>query len=254
MEITAAYYIGFLIIVGIVLYVVLAYYRNPARRESQPLAPADGTLEQQQYVLDSDTTRKFLLSPASSTLLVYIYLKASDKTSRMEQTTTVLMEIPDVFQLSYSANSAQFMVNTYNTATRETKEEYIELPAFPQQKWVQLGILREGRRFDIMYNDKIVASKRLEHMPVYASASLSIGGQQLRGVFRQGRVFNYRLSLQDVRDELADTSDTRQKPPTDITMTLGNPFSIFKCPGGFFCRSDGRQPKNALQEWETPYA
>ena len=254
MEITAIYYIGFLIIVAIVLYVVLAYYRNPAKRDSQPLAPADGTLETQQYVLDSDMTRKYLLSPASSTLLVYIFLKASDKTSRMEQTTNILMEIPDVLQFSYAANSAQLAIQTFNTSTREAKEEYIELPAFPQQKWVQLGILREGRRFDVMYNDKIVASKRLEHMPVYASASLSIGGQQLRGVFRQGRVFNYRLSLQDVRDELADTSDTRQKPPTDITMTLGNPFSIFTCPGGFFCRSDGRQPKNALQEWETPYA
>jgi hypothetical protein len=91
-------------------------------------------------------------------------------------------------------------------------------------------------------------------MPVYASASLLIGGPQLRGVFRQGRVFNYRLSLQDVRDELADTSDTRQKPPTDITMTIGNPFSIFTCPGGFFCRADERPSKNALQEWETPYA
>ena len=254
MEITAAYYIGFIIMVAIVLYVVLAYYRNPARQMSKALEPADGTLEQPQYVFDSDNTRKYLLSPASSSLLVYIFLKASDKTSRMDQASNTLLEIPDVMYLTYGATSAQLIVKTFNTSNSQTKEEAIELPAIPQQKWVQLAILRDGRRFDILYNDKIVASKRLEYMPVYAAASLSIGGLQVRGVFRQGRVFNYRLSLQQVREELADTSDTRQKPPTDITMTIGNPFSIFTCPGGFFCRSDGRQPKNALQEWETPYA
>lgn len=254
MEITTVYYIGFIIIVAIVLYVVFAYYRNPNKRQQQPLVPADGTLEQQQYVLDSDNTRKYLLSPPSSTLLIYFFLKASDKTSRVEQTTNTLLEIPDVLQFNYGPNSAELVINTFNTATGQAKDEHIEISSIPQQKWVQLAILRDGRRFDVMYNDKIVASKRLEHMPVYASASLSIGGPQLRGVFRQGRVFNYRLSLQDVRDELADTSDTRQKPPTDITMTIGNPFSIFTCPGGFFCRADGRTPKNALQEWETPYA
>lgn len=204
---------GFIIIVAIVLYVVFAYYRNPNKRQQQPLVPADGTLEQQQYVLDSDNTRKYLLSPPSSTLLIYFFLKASDKTSRVEQTTNTLLEIPDVLQFNYGPNSAELVINTFNTATGQAKDEHIEIPSIPQQKWVQLAILRDGRRFDVMYNDKIVASKRLEHMPVYASASLSIGGPQLRGVFRQGRVFNYRLSLQDVRDELADTSDTRQKPP-----------------------------------------
>ena len=45
MEITTVYYIGFIIIVAIVLYVVFAYYRNPNKRQQQPLVPADGTLE-----------------------------------------------------------------------------------------------------------------------------------------------------------------------------------------------------------------
>jgi hypothetical protein len=254
MEITVAYYVGFLIMIVIVIYVVLAYYRNPERLESTPFDVPDGSLETPNVVADADKTRRFFQSPSSSTLMAYVYLKATDKTSRMGQVSNTLLQIPDLLQLNTGQSDAELLVNTYNTSTRETKQERILLPPFPTQKWIQLTILRDGRRFDILYNDKIVASKRLEFMPPLVSAALTFGGLQIRGVYRQGRFFNYRLSLQQVRDELSDTSDTRNKPPTDITMTIGNPFSIFTCPGGFFCRGDGRQPKNALQEWETPYA
>ena len=254
MEITVAYYIGFIIIVAIVLYLVLAYYRTPDKLMERPFDIKDGALDSTQIVLDSNASRQFILSSAGSTILVYVYIKSSDKTPRMDQMPNTLLEIPGVLQFNYGANSSQLTVQTFNTSNRETNEEIIELPPLPAQKWIQLGILRDGRRFDILYNDDIIASKRLAHLPVYTAASLNIGGDQLRGVFRQGRVFNYRLSLQQVRDELADTSDTRQKPPTDITATISNPFSIFSCPGGFFCGANKTRPKNALQEWQTPYA
>jgi hypothetical protein len=183
-----------------------------------------------------------------------VFIQPSDKTPRADQTSNTLLEIPGVLRLNYGGSTSELSVATFNTVTREAIEEKIEIPASPMQKWIQLGILRDGRRFDILYNDKMVASKRLEHMPVYTTASIKMGGPRIRGSFREGRVFNYRLSLQDVYIQLSKTSDTRHKPPTSVDMSIGNPFAIFSCPGGFFCGADARTPKNALQEWQTPYA
>lgn len=254
MEITAAYYIGFLILVAIIVYSLFVYYRNPNRNLSTAFDIPDGTMEETLFALDSDKTRRLLLAPAGSTLMVYVFIQPSDKTPRADQVTNTLFEIPGVLRFNYGGSTTELVVTTFNTVTREAVEEHIEIPAIPMQKWIQLTILRDGRRFDILYNDKMMASKRLAHMPVYTTAPIKIGGPQIRGSFREGRVFNYRLSLQDVYKQLAKTSDTRHKPPTSIDMSIGNPFAIFSCPGGFFCGADSRTPKNALQEWQTPYA
>jgi hypothetical protein len=40
---------------------------------------------------------------------------------------------------------------TNNSGTQQ--EEYIELPPIPRQKWICISILREGRRFDIIYDN-----------------------------------------------------------------------------------------------------
>ena len=43
-------------------------------------------------------------------------------------------------------------------------EETIPLPELPFQKWTMITIAREGRRFDIYYNGKIVTSKRTQNV------------------------------------------------------------------------------------------
>lgn len=254
MEITAAYYIIFLLLVAILIYSAVAYYRNPEKKLKTALDIQDGTLEETLIILDSDKTRRTLFGTAGSTLALYVFLQPSDKTPRADQVPNTLLEIPGVLRFNYGATSTELAVVTFNTQTRQAAEEIITIPKIPMQKWVLLTILRDGRRFDIMYNDKMVASKRLEYMPVYLSAALRIGGPRIRGTFREGHAFNYRLSLSEVSKELASSSDTRHKPPTSIELTIGNPFALFSCPGGFFCREDSRKPISALQEWQTPYA
>lgn len=254
MEITAAYYIGFILIVVIVVYVIVVYSRNPNKPSKSSFTIPSGTLEEKKIVLDSNLVRNILLGSADSTILVYVFLQPSDKTPRTDQMPNTLLQIPGVLQFNYGGNNSELVVSTYNSANRETIEERIEIPSIPTQKWIQLGILREGRRFDILYNNKIIGSKRLAHMPIYATSNLEIGGPQVRGTFTEGRVYNYRLSLKDIEKELNKTSDTRRKPPTDIDFNIVNPFTMFTCPGGFFCGADARKPKNALQEWQTPYA
>ncbi len=254
MEITAAYYIGFILIVVILVYVIVVFSKNPNKPTKASFTIPNGTLEEKKIVLDSNLVRTILLGNSDSTILVYVFLQPSDKTPRTDQMPNTLLQIPGVLQFNYGGVNSELVVNTINTANNQTVEERIEIPAIPMQKWIQLGILREGRRFDIMYNNKIIASKRLAYMPVYATASLEMGGSQVRGTFSEGRVYNYRLSLKDVQKELSSTSDTRHKPPTDTSFNIVNPFTMFSCPGGFFCGADARQPKNALQEWQTPYA
>ncbi len=254
MEITAAYYIIFLLLVAIIVYSAFIYYRNPEKQLKTKFEIQDGTLEETKIVLDSDKARRLLFGTASSTLAFYVFLQPSDKTPRADQMTNTLLEIPGVMKFNFSGSSSELEVSTFNTFTRATDQERINVPKIPMQKWIMLTILRDGRRFDIMYNDKMVASQRLAHMPVYMTAPVKLGGPQIRGTFRQGYAFNYRLSLEEVSKELTATSDTRHKPPTSVELTIGNPFSLFSCPGGFFCGADSRKPKSALQEWQTPYA
>jgi hypothetical protein len=90
-------------------------------------------------------------------------------------------------------------INTKNTVTNSRQVEIIDLPNIPRQKWVHFTILREGRRFDILYNGKIVASKRLLYVPIYISEPLVIGNKRLTGKFVNGFLSDSRLSLNDIR-------------------------------------------------------
>lgn len=259
------YYIGFLIILILVAYVIMVFYKSGANNRMMPFEKEDGTLETSTIVLNSDDTRRMLFGQSGSSLAVYMFLKGVDKTTRADNEAPVLFSIPDVLEFRYGytaenslGSNAELVIYTTNTAAVETTREVIPVPNFPTQKWIALTILRDGRRFDVMYNNKVVASKRLAYMPAYRSSPLTFGGPATFGTFSQGRVFNYRLSLSDIRAELSRTSDTRfassTAPTPDGSSGFISPFDIFRCPGGVFCGKDTKPPKNPLQIWETPYA
>lgn len=264
MEITTTYYIGVLIIVILLAYVIFMYYKPEVNNRMMPFEKEEGTLEASSIVLNSDDTRRMLFSQSGSSLAVYVFLKGVDKTTRADNEAPILFSIPGVMEFRYgftSENSlgsnTELVVYTNNTSVVEPTREIISVPNFPAQKWIALTILRDGRRFDVLYNNKVVASKRLQYMPVYRSSSLTFGGPTVYGTFSQGRVFNYRMSLSDVRAELARTSNTRfasSTAPTPEGTGFVSPFDIFRCPGGVFCGKDTPPPKSPLQMWETPYA
>ncbi len=266
MELTTAYYIGFLGIIILVAYVIFVFYKSGANHRMMPFEKEDGTLESSTIVLNSDSTRRMMFGQSGSSLAVYLFLKGVDKTTRADNMSPVLFSIPGVLEFRYGytaenslGSNAELVVHTTNTSVTETTREVIPVPNFPTQKWIALTILRDGRRFDVMYNNKVVASKRLQYMPAYRSSPLTFGGPSVFGTFSQGRVFNYRLSLSDVRAELARTSNTRFASSTAPTTPDGSggfisPLDIFRCPGGVFCGKDTKPPKSPLQIWETPYA
>ncbi len=264
MEITTTYYIGFLIIALLVAYIVMVFLKSGTPDRMMSFEKEDGTLESSSIVLNSDDTRRMLFGQSGSSLAVYVFLKGVDKTTRADNEAPILFSIPGVLEFRYGftaenslGSNTELVVYTTNTSATEPTREVISVPNFPAQKWIALTILRDGRRFDVMYNNKVVASKRLAYMPAYRSSPLTFGGPAVYGTFSQGRVFNYRLSLSDVRAELARTSNTRfasSTAPTPESTSFISPLDIFRCPGGVFCGKDTPPPKSPLQMWETPYA
>jgi hypothetical protein len=133
----------------------------------------------------------------------------------------------------------------------------IMLPPIPYQKWVFIAILREGRRFDVIYDNRIVASQRLEHYPVNKSASLSAGNKRLRGSMIHIMIKDRRLTPSEVEAERLQFVDTNNMIPEDHTINVLFPkftmpyFST--CPPGLPCEPITRPPDNNLLRWNTPY-
>jgi len=49
--------------------------------------------------------------------------------------------------------------------------ESVPLPAIPLQRWTVITIVKEGRRFDVYYGQKLVASKLCDNVPIPPSTS-----------------------------------------------------------------------------------
>jgi hypothetical protein len=134
--------------------------------------------------------------------------------------------------------------------------EIIELPPFPQQKWVFVGILRDGRRFDVLYNNQIVSSHRLNNYPQVIPSSLTIGSKGLIGSVIHVLTNNVRMSPYDIERLRSTYIDTNGVVLEDNTLDISLPsINIFaKCPPGLPCDPVTQPPPNNLIQWSTPYA
>jgi hypothetical protein len=133
------------------------------------------------------------------------------------------------------------------------KPEEISVAQFPEQRWIHLAIVREGRRFTVYYNGEAVSSSRTQYFPVVNSSQLTIGDARLRGEFALPTIAALPLRIEEIQSELRDTSNTRHEPykPTDIMAVFAN----LGCPNGLFCFSTSSPPKtDPLKMWSTPYA
>ena len=150
--------------------------------------------------------------------------------------------------------SARLRVHTNDTGT--LKEEHIDLPPIPKQKWMFVAILRDGRRFDIIYNNEIVASHTLEFYPVVISSPLSIGNSRLNGSVIHVIINNKRLSPIDVERERVTHIDTNGTVLEADSLDISFPGLklLAQCPSGLPCDPVTRPPNNNLLQWKTPYA
>ena len=125
-------------------------------------------------VLNPDTGTEEFFKKDGGTLCMYVRLQNGDKTLNINNAYPTLLRIENLMQINVinGGMRMELVINTKNTQTRRSQKEIIQLPPLPRQKWIHLCILRKGRRFDVLYNGKIVASKRLMYVPLYIQSPI----------------------------------------------------------------------------------
>lgn len=108
--------------------------------------------------------------------------------------------------------------------SKSTSQYYMEsvpLPAIPLQRWTVITIVKEGRRFDVFYGQKQVASKILEFMPAIPNTILpwQTGGDT-SSLRWQGKIglFSGMTKAQSTDDVAADVES--------LVNTRGIPYAL----------------------------
>jgi hypothetical protein len=252
------------IIFGIILLLITAYiivYVIYPGSGINDILPKMTSINQKRDILMSDSTQQLLLSSSGSTVMGFFNFNAGDRTIKYLNDFTPVLQVENNWALEIApapsnkeGSATRLRVKTNDTGS--LKEEIIELPPIPKQKWIFIAILRDGRRFDVIYNNTIVASQRLEFYPVVISSPLSIGNKGLDGSAIHIMVNGSRLSPSEVeRERLArvDTNNTVLEA-NSIDMSLPGLKLFAQCPPGLPCESITKPPSNNLVQWISPYA
>lgn len=251
------------IIIGVgtivILYTIYYIYRYIRTHASKDILEKITPLNVKKDILYSDITQSTILATSGSTVMGFFKLNNGDRTVKYSNSFMPLMYIDNNWYLEVSPApinnvAARLRVQTNNGGA--FKEELIDLPNIPKQKWLFIAILRDGRRFDVIYNNKIVASQRLINYPVVISSSLSIGNKGFDGSAIHIIINGKRLSPTDVERERVKYVDTNDMIMEDNQIDISLPgFKLFaQCPSGLPCTPITEPPTNKLLEWSTPYA
>lgn len=106
--------------------------------------------------------------------------------------------------------------------------ETLSLPPIPLQKWTYVTVAREGRRFDVYYNNTIVLSQKTMNMPISnvsnsSMSGITSGSTGLLGQLAVADLYNYRLTTKDVSAKYSQYADTRGRP---YLNTVSNPLTL----------------------------
>lgn len=260
-----------LIVCITVYFIVYRIYPGPDNKNIQDKVIP---LNNKKNVLLPDRVQEELLGSGGSTVMGFFYLNQGDKTLRYSKVDEYipLIQVENNWSLEIVPSpkekkeyGAQLRIKTQKAG--QFKEEIISLPSVPKQKWVYLTILREGRRFDVMYDNRIVASRRLEYYPVVIASPLSVGNVGLDGKVIHMKINSRRLSPDEVDRERVNHIDTSGMV---VDMKWGDraPLKFFqftlpelsfswltkRCLPGLPCDHVTAPPTKRLYEWKTPYA
>jgi len=173
----------------------------------------------------------------------------------------------------------------YATGSSQKYIETLTLPPIQLQKWTMVTVAREGRRFDIYFNDTMVLSQKTMYMPVSNISNsnfkgITSGSSGLVGELCIANVYNYRINSQTVSANYTSTSDTRGRPyiggssgvlsnvgasPTDSTGMIPSGASSFAssvtglsslinlCPQGGCFTAPTVRPASPMYDWSSSY-
>ena len=245
-------------VLACIIYVIYFIVYRPSGPED--VLPALTSLNTKTDVMMPDVTQKKILGSSGSSVMGFFYLKGGDRTTHHIQQYLPLIQVENNWSLESIVGSHEKNHRTTRLRVKTTKgtvkEEIIDLPPIPMQKWTFIAILREGRRFDVIYNDRIVASQRLENYPVIISSPLSVGQKGLGGSAIHVIVQETRMNPTDVEKihlTYVDSNHTILET-NSIDMILPFPKLSAQCPPGLPCRALISPPQNGMKQWRTPYA
>jgi hypothetical protein len=164
--------------------------------------------------------------------------------------------------------TAQLVINTF-TGTTITIET-LQLPPIEYQKWVMITVAREGRRFDVYYNDTLVHSEKTQNMFVNTPLlGTDAGSTSVTGMLVLASMIKTRLTSLDVSQKYKELADTRGTPNVNIPEvanntagllpsvsypTLGIPsIGVNLCPSGNCLGAPKIRPASPLDNWNSPY-
>jgi hypothetical protein len=252
---SAQYIVMIVAIIAAIIAILVFFVLD--RPQTYTFAPSAQPLHVPENVISSDKMGKLIANDAL-TLSMYVFVSAVDRTPTLSAVSrTPLFHVDDALALEVGPGETRLAVRTQASAA-EVKEEYIQLPILPQQKWVYLTVLKTGRRYDVMYNGEIVGSKTLSAVPIYRSSPLVVGHPSIVGSYVYGNAVNMRRSRDDVEAMRVKTSDTRGEPSVSVLQSVKNIFKVkvpSMCPPGVACAGAGADAQPGLSNaWETPYA
>jgi hypothetical protein len=146
--------------------------------------------------------------------------------------TLEIMNVPDASRPNGVA--AQFTVKTSSdrAGTGITQVETINLPPINHQKWVMITVSKEGRRFDIYYNNTLVSSTNLESVPssITNGTPLITGNSILSGQIGGLTFLPNRQTIQDVSETYAKATNTKGDPVIFITKSNAYSYNVASRP------------------------
>jgi hypothetical protein len=248
-------YIGIILILIIaIVYFSIKYYYREGKIRVFTAGPLD--LSKPTPVVGSDDAKQILQSKNGSTLSVFIKINGIDKSGVYDATPIGILEQPGCWALQYVPQNSKsasptykFSVNTIDSTGAERIEE-IPLPMIPEQKWIYFTVLKEGRRFDVLYNKNIIASSYLINYPKVQTQAIRLGNSLMRGEAAYVNGASKRYTFEEVAEEWASRADTRGKPYLPDESIL----PTFGCPSGLFCFSAPSGPSSMKTFWSSPYA
>lgn len=225
------------------------------------------SLSQPKQIVNAEKVQSALLEKGSSTVMGFFNLQQGDRTN-----TYIDKLRPDEYKpLFQVANNWYFEISqgpggnqntnvrlrvTTKNSSGTAMDEIMEIPSLPKQKWVCIAILRDGRRFDVMYDNKIVASQRLLNYPVVISNPLILGNKGISGSAIHVIISDHRLTPTEVDRERLKYVDTNNMiiESNAIDISFPNIRLFSQCPPGLPCDPVTKPPRDNLLQWNTPYA
>lgn len=245
----------------IIIILCVYYYTNLNDSKSTMILKDSRPLSTKIGLVAADVVKKKIVGTSGSTVMGFFKLQNGDRTSNATTPYIPIIQAENNWMLEIASapqglehNLVRLRIKTIDAGALEDK--IIDLPEIPKQRWVFIAILRDGRRFDIIYDNKIVASHRLETYPVVIAGVLSLGNTGLSGEANKIMIKEERLTPIDVESERQNYIDTNGVLKEDLTFIPSIPIIDLTnlCLPGLPCDYIKGPPSNNLVKWNSLFA